>query len=594
MHRNPASWVRHRLVAVAFVVAAIAGSLPLGTATAEVVTSEIFANATLGPFALAAWQAPPRPMYVSVTSVKTVNAKLTVDFNNVLVADIVSIDERCTLNGTQMTCSVPSDPNSLDYRITMQARPGVGVGSHGLVTYTLSGDNFETYTRTVEVQIADGVDLSPTSHDGGQYTASPGGAVYTPASMANYGNLTTSDVSFHLNITDGMVPVRYKGCSYATVVFDPELGSVTTMSCPVGTSVAPGDDYSFVTVEPQSDGSTREVSGIKMTARADAIGTKYAKFEAVLGSKITTAPQPESIKSTLPPPGPEYEYRAVRHRLPGSEDVTYPGGSSSTIGATDLQPNNNTTRNSWYVNNTWNVTAVGATMNGNVGDLRSVTIGLVNSGKATLDISIDHLMAGLEYAFTVPPGVEVTKAPDTCLIPFEVPGGTALKAGIPGKPIYYCADPPPLLHPGEGSFATFELRINQVIPNATGTVRAYDFGPIGGTSAPLADDNPNDQSALVIVNPNGSAAGAGTQSPATTGSTQSTSKSTAAGSKAGTSKTAASKTSASQGGLSRLVTTGSPTARIAIGGMMLVTVGALLYLIGRRRRTARPSAAQQA
>jgi len=149
----------------------------------------------------------------------------------------------------------------------------------------------------------------------------------------------------------------------------------------------------------------------------------------------------------------------------------------------------------------FDVVALGATTSGKLGDVVKVKIGIKNTGPDTY-LERGKGMFAVTWKFRLPPGTETVKPPETEL------GTILLQIGAdvcwsnrdePFGPGPYDCWSNYQLKPGESSQGTFYLKITNVIPNATGTVERS-----GGS---LSDNNPDNDKASVIINPDPEVAG---------------------------------------------------------------------------------------
>lgn len=216
-------------------------------------------------------------------------------------------------------------------------------------------------------------------------------------------------------------------------------------------------------------------------------------------------------------------------------------GGKAKVQQTDVDRKNNFTLATVNVtgDNPADLAAKGATASGKKGDVVTVLPSFTNFGPAALETQIKKLPVRV----TIPPGTTAVGV-DNCVpyVPGEErnPGNAALAE--PGAKEYAC--PSGEIPPGGEAPFLFELRIDEVVPNATGTFAVKLDG----------DPNAQNNSAKIIINPTGNGGGDGGQG---------------GGGDDGPT----------------LPITGSSTGLIAgVGGLLLVA-GAAGYMVARRRKT---------
>ncbi|MBQ0897853.1 hypothetical protein KBX37_33235 [Micromonospora sp. U56] len=165
------------------------------------------------------------------------------------------------------------------------------------------------------------------------------------------------------------------------------------------------------------------------------------------------------------------------------------------------------------------------TATGKVGDVVKVTVGIYNKGPGKVQW-MGFSQTASTWAFTLPPGTETVPGP-----PGETPlsglskydldrcvstSGRQTSDGeqeIFGAGPYACSSRASL-EPGAKSEAIFHLKINKVIPNTTGVVTLDGDlkSPYSGEKS-LADSNPDNDEASVIINPDPNVAAVGPVDP---------------------------------------------------------------------------------
>lgn len=155
----------------------------------------------------------------------------------------------------------------------------------------------------------------------------------------------------------------------------------------------------------------------------------------------------------------------------------------------------------------YDIVAVGTTVAGKVGDVVTVTVGITNKGPDRyLRYGVGQM--AVTWQFVVPPGTETVPPPSNVMGTIVGSGGAmapnrcgAVRGDrVFGVDTYDCWSANPLLV-GDSSRGTFYLRINEVIPNAEGSIKRL----VSRDSVP--DLDPDNDEAPVIVNEDSSLAG---------------------------------------------------------------------------------------
>ncbi|MGW5670054.1 LPXTG cell wall anchor domain-containing protein [Micromonospora sp. NPDC003776] len=215
-------------------------------------------------------------------------------------------------------------------------------------------------------------------------------------------------------------------------------------------------------------------------------------------------------------------------------------GGKAKVQQTDVDRKNNFTLATINVtgNNPADLAAKGATASGKKGDVVTVIPSFTNFGPAALETQTKKPPVRL----TLPPGTTAVDV-DNCVpyVPGEKHNAGNAQLAEPGAKEYAC--PTPDIVPGGEAPFVFALRIDEVVPNATGTFAVTLDG----------DPNAQNNSAKIIINPTGNGGGDGGQGGGDDGPT--------------------------------LPITGASTGLIAAVGGLLLVAGAAGYLIARRRET---------
>ncbi|MBX7269887.1 LPXTG cell wall anchor domain-containing protein [Micromonospora sp. Llam7] len=168
----------------------------------------------------------------------------------------------------------------------------------------------------------------------------------------------------------------------------------------------------------------------------------------------------------------------------------------------DTEPDNNwsSLRVTVTGKNSAGLEAVGDEVSGAEGDEVVATVGFRNNGPATLDYgrsgsSVTHMQVG------IPNGTNAVKVPDNC---YPLRGED--EWGEPGAGRYRCYTSW-FIKAGDEEIVEFGLRIDKVVPNATGDVKVNVACQCDGGL--YTDLKPANDVAKLIVNPSGGQGGDG-------------------------------------------------------------------------------------
>ncbi|MFC4149108.1 LPXTG cell wall anchor domain-containing protein [Micromonospora mangrovi] len=389
-------------------------------------------------------------------------------------------------------------------------------GDVGDLKVTFSAEGATSASQTAKVKIGEGVDLA-----GGpevNLTAAPGDAFSAPLVLANVGQTTAKGAAVFFDHDYSIRPGKhYSNCNYE---------GDRLISCQFTDTVAPGETFT-------------------------------ASVPYVLG-KDTYAPGNEHGYHDWMTPSEFDDFTAyLKH-------VGYPTGKPGTDGALTLTKKSSLKANSFQADtdptNNWSgmeikvtgkngvdLAAVGDSVTGKAGEIARATVGVHNNGPAALDLGrIGDPVTKIDV--TVPTGTTAVKVSDACL-PAIKDGYDWEHPGKPGAKAYRCY-PDIFIGVGESQTVEFGLRIDKVIPNATGAVVINAKCECSGFDA---DTNPaNDKAKLVVNAAAGNGGGSGGEG----------------GGDGGT-----------------LPITGSSTGLIAGIGVLLLAAGFGGYVVARRRRT---------
>ncbi|MFG2056512.1 LPXTG cell wall anchor domain-containing protein [Micromonospora sp. NPDC048930] len=397
-------------------------------------------------------------------------------------------------------------------RVKIAPTDAAKLDDKGDLKITVQTGDTDRATWTSQIRVGEGVDLA-----GGPDTelsvdiAKNYGNFSAPVTVSNVGGTTAKGVVALFDQDWAITPAdRWSNCYYLDDIliaceFDEEIAAGETRSTTFHYSLRP-DTYAPGTAHGYTQfitpGDFEDLIGA-----AEKAGVKTAKRGT--GAKLTLG------KAT-----------------------------SSRAAQTDVDPTNNSSGLTVHVlgKRGADLEAIGAKLSGKKGEVVRAVVGVRNNGPAT----VDHVRSGSDVTFvdvTVPTGTTAVHVPWDC-VPFKG-DGTKFddSAGKPGAAKYRCFAGP-ILFAGEMIDHPFGLRIDKVVPNATGSVQInVECKCEGGFKDDL---KPANDIAKIVVNATGDGG---------------------------------------QGGGGTLPITGSSTGLIAAIGALLLAAGAGGYVVARRRRT---------
>ncbi|MGW6687414.1 peptidase [Streptomyces sp. NPDC054961] len=467
------------------------------------------------------------------------------------VADVALTKEQsngCTLAAAKVTCKDWSiwTHNSQVVSLDLTAAKDSKVGTVVDLTMTGSAEGATFKAATTKVKIG-GPDLvleeAPLKRE-----MAPGQTQALPIVFSNAGTESARGVALKMDTTHGIDLVeKYDNCSYS-VSDDPgqpwNTGWGTTV-CTFPDEIKPGTVYE--TAEPLT---------LKAAPHAFIESLTYVLHEngdqPKAAGKLATSATGKKLK---------LEERPAR---------------AAALRSADLDPWNNYHEFDFSVKNSADLAAGAVSLKGKAGDTLKAELGFQNNGPAW----VAYLRSGEAVARTdivVPAGAKVTKAPAECR-GVEANGGYR-KENL-GAPRYHCSTTHVIGEKQKFAYP-FELKIEKVVEDATGSISVGQWGP-EETTVPDWDPNKANNKAAFVINGKD------------TGTTPTTGPSTGTGTPApGTSATASATAPAAPGSGNGtkanggLASTGSTALPVAIGGAALVAAGGALYLAFRRRAAAR-------
>ncbi|MFG2056511.1 hypothetical protein ACGFI9_21060 [Micromonospora sp. NPDC048930] len=488
----------------------------LGVAGAFVAASAVPAAAADAPFTVVAADLLVAPGQATQGVVRAASpdpdrrvefgrTTLDVDFSGIsgfaVLSPSVGADGwMCDHSGSTLHCEADigdGDEPSLDFRIT--ARKDAAPGGKGDVSFSLRSAGQQaatsaTVTLTEAVDLQAGPPLAASAPPAGEFGVRP--TVRNGAEVTSHGAVVNFTANYHMQFMNEFTNCRYNLWGGTACTFDQDL--------------EPGRTY-------QVD------SDLRVKLFTDARSGAHYTATAQWWTKDDWA---EAIKDQ--PPGDTGEDRELR-----LVEVT---GVRARTSQTDPDPANNRTDITVTVTGDQyaDATVTGAKASGRKGDVVRVVPTLRNLGPALMEYQHGPLVR-----VAIPPGTTAVRVARECQ-PYTTDEAWDPSNGDWGEPgarqyACYASDTGADWH----YRYAFQLRIDKVVPNATGAVRVKLPG----------DPNSSNDSAAIVINPTGDGG---------------------------------------QGG-GGLPITGPPTGLIAGVGALLLAAGLATYAATRRRNTDVPT-----
>ncbi|MFF3317144.1 peptidase [Streptomyces sp. NPDC003035] len=466
----------------------------------------------------------------------------------------------CKITGTTGVCTDSSLWPGLNSvaRLQVTAAKGSAVGATGDIKITgkAEGATFTSLSTKVTVGGPDLV-MQPLGLDA---EVTPGQSRALPVSVANHGTSAVDGILVTFLASHGLrIPETYSNCDYATR--SGEYKGYQLTICQVDGTIEPGAVYEFA--QPT-------------TLKA----APHAYLEDFVARVTEDTPQ----------------QRAAQR---GSETFTRGTGAVLTLKrkttaaarTADLDPWNNQQEQGFRAKNTADFVAYGASVEkAAAGETVKATVGFRNQGPAWVGYLRSQESIG-HVAVVIPQGARVTAKPDGCR---GVTAGGDWREQQLGAPRYHCS----LSHivfENEDRALTFEMKVEKVIANATGTV-AVENWPKGHPALDFDPSMANNTAKLVLNGTAGSGTSGGGSTGGSAGGSAGGSQGTTGGSSAsggagsatgGAATNGASSTgggTAAQGGLA---STGSTVLLTGAAAATALVAGGAFVLVTRRRAAAR-------
>lgn len=467
------------------------------------------------------------------------------------VADVALDREQnygCTLAGSAVTCKDwgiwhGSSVVSLD----LTAAKGSKLGT--VVDLTMTGAaQGATFTPTTTKIKVGGPDLV-LEEAKLKAKLVPGETQPLPIVFANAGTESVQGVALEMLTTHGMALVeQYDNCAYSQ---DDSTGQAWNVGW--GTTVCTFDNE----IKP---GEVWEIAGaltLKAAPHAFLDGLLYGVHEAGSEPKSTQ-------KSSTPRTGKKLGLKAR--------------SAKAAPRSVDLDPWNNRHEFDFSVKNTADLVASGTSLKGKAGETVKAELGFRNEGPAW----IAYLRSGEDVAMAdivIPAGAKVTKVPKPCR---AVTASGDYREQQLGAPRYMCPTSHVIGEKEKFAFP-FEMKIEKVVADATGSVMVGAWSPIGATPASWDPNHANNKAAFVI---NGKGV-VPTPTPTTPGPKPTSSTSPTATPSASTTPSPGASTGNGKTPNGGLAETGSTAGPVLIAGAALVAAGGAVFLVFRRRATGR-------
>jgi LPXTG-motif cell wall-anchored protein len=389
-------------------------------------------------------------------------------------------------------------------------------GDSGDLKVTVSAEGVKSASHTAKVKIGEGVDLA-----GGpevSRTAAPGGAFAAPLVLSNVGETSAKGAVVIFDHNYAIRPGKhYSNCTY-------EGDELRT--CRFTDTVAPGE--SFAATVPYVLGEDTYAPGRQYGYHHWMTSDEFDDFVGYL----------DSLGISIGKPGTDEPLVLAKQ-----------DGAKARAFQADINPENNWSGMEVTVTgkNGVDLAAIGDTLSGKAGDVVTATVGVRNNGPAALDFGrVGSPVTKTDV--TIPTGTTAVEVPENC-VPLKGDDADWEQAGKPGAKAYRCY---PAIFIGVGEEQTVEigLRIDKVVPNATGTVTINAKCECEGFQN---DTNPANDTAKLVVNavPGNGDGGAG----------------------------------GGEGDGGTLPITGTATGLIAGIGALLLVAGVGGYVVARRRKT---------
>ncbi|MGW2274326.1 peptidase [Streptomyces yangpuensis] len=461
------------------------------------------------------------------------------------IADVALAKQQgsdCTLTEAAVTCKRTAlwkgetTVVDLDLRAAKDSKAGATAAL--TVTGKAEGATFKAATTKVRVGGPDLVlERAPLKEE-----QKPGDKQNLSIVFANQGTEPVRGVVLEMRTTHGIdLLEQYDNCSYSEDTGEGQALNTgwSTVQCLLEGEYEPGSVYGV-------DGS--------LTLRA----APHAFADTLTYAVYADGHQPKAGAASKKPAGGKK--LAVQKRAAA-------GASAQSV---DLDPWNNLQEFDFRTKNSADLVAWPVALAGAAGETVKADFGFRNNGPAW----VANLRSGESVARTdivLPAGTKATRVPADCQ--GVNADGTPREQAL-GAPRYFCSTSHVVGEREKFSYP-FELKIEQVVANAAGSVLVGQWTPQGTKGQPWDPNHANDKASVVISAKDGGA----TPSPTATATATASPTATASSSATPTSTTGTTGTTPNGG----LASTGSSVGPLALGGAVLVAAGGGLVLAFRRR-----------
>ncbi|OEJ33349.1 hypothetical protein [Streptomyces subrutilus] len=449
----------------------------------------------------------------------------------------------CTLDAAKVTCKDwaiwTHGSNVVTLDLTAAKNSTAGTVADLTMTGAADGATFKPATTKVKVG---GPDLV-LEQAALKAKLTPGETQPLPIVFRNAGTESVHGVALEVNTTHGIGLVeKYDNCSYSKndSPAQPWNAGWGTVVCVLDGEYKPGTSY-----------EVKSALTLKAAPHAFIDGMTYAVHAA--------GAQPKTSQK-LERPGTGKKLTVV-------ERVAKAGPLSA-----DIDPSDNQHEFDFQTKNTADFVARAVSLKGKAGETVKADFGFDNKGPAW----VAYLRSGEDVARTdivIPQGAKVTKAPEQCS---GVNADGSHREQKLGAPRYFCATTHIVGETEKVSYP-FELKIEKVVADATGSVAVGQWTPEGTKVADWDPSHANNKAAFVINAKGGATTPAPSPTTAAPTPTASTTPSATPSAGASTGTTA-------QGGLAN---TGVSAGPLMIGAAALVAAGGAVFLAFRRRTAGR-------
>ncbi|MFD7322290.1 peptidase [Streptomyces sp. NPDC059875] len=463
----------------------------------------------------------------------------------------------CKITGTTGVCTDYGVWPGLSTvaRLEVTAAKGSTLGAAGDIKITgkAEGATFASLSTKVTVGGPDLV-MKPLALDA---EITPGQRQALPVSIANHGTSAVDGVLVSFLTSHGLrIPEPYSNCEYATK--DGEYQGYRLTICQVDGTIEPGAVYEFA--QP----TTLEAA-------------PHAFYEDFVARVTENTPQQRAAQ------------RGSQTFTPGTGSVlTLKQKTVAAARTMDLDPWNNQQEQGLRAKSSADFVAYGASVEkAAAGETVKATVGFRNQGPAW----VAYLRSGESIGHVdveIPKGARVTAKPEECR---GVTAAGQWREQQLGAPRYHCSLSY-IVFENEDRALTFEMKVEKVVANATGTV-AVENWPEGHPALDFDPSMANNTAKLVLNGKadGGTAGGAatgGSEGGSAQGTTGGSATSGGAGSSAGGSS--ANGTSSTGGGTAAqgdLASTGSTVMLTGAAAAAALVAGGAFVIVTRRRAAAR-------